>query len=89
MSANTYIFSYDTVVFSPSVFVLPLFSEESFVEDDDYDMPKIYSKDMCSELSKHLMHEKDLPKECAKFRDIVGDLKRRETDTSHPTQWMS
>mmetsp|Transcript_26206 Transcript_26206/g.53150 ORF Transcript_26206/g.53150 Transcript_26206/m.53150 type:complete len:90 (-) Transcript_26206:1198-1467(-) len=63
--------------------------QESFVDDDDYDMPTKYSKEFCSELSKHLMHEKNLPKECVKFRDVVGDLKRRDTDTSHPTQWMS
>lgn len=65
-------------------------TEESFVEDDSFDdSPKKYTREFCTELSKHLVSEKALPMECYKFRDVVRDLKRRDTDTTHPTSWMS
>ncbi|CAJ1931546.1 unnamed protein product [Cylindrotheca closterium] len=44
---------------------------------------------MCQQLSTHLVHLNGLPKECLKFPDVVSDLKRRDSDTTHPTQWMS
>lgn len=65
-------------------------AEESFVEDDSFDAPpKKYTREFCTELSKHLVNEKALPLECYKFRDVVRDLKRRGTDTTHPTSWMA
>ena len=64
--------------------------EESYVEDDSFDIsPQKYTREFCTELSKHLMNEKALPLECYKFRDVVRDLKRRDTDTTHPTSWMT
>ena len=43
----------------------------------------------CQELARHLMHPSGLPKDCQKFQDVMIDLKRRDTDTAHPTQWLS
>ena len=43
----------------------------------------------CAQLASHLMHVHDLPIECQTYRDVVQDLQRRETDTTHPTQWLS
>ena len=43
----------------------------------------------CQELARHLLHPAGLPKECRKFNDVVTDLKRRDSDTAHPTQWLS
>ena len=43
----------------------------------------------CSELAQHLASSKSLPSECMKFKDLYSDLKRRDTDTTHPTQILS
>jgi hypothetical protein len=48
-----------------------------------------YDRKHCEELASHLVHLKNLPAECMKYQDIASDLKRRDSDTSHPTQWMS
>lgn len=56
--------------------------------DDDMKNSKKYSHDYCHELAQHLIHTNALPMECRKYIDVVSDLKRRDTDTSHPTQWM-
>lgn len=38
------------------------------------------------ELARHLMHESALPVQCQKYSDVVVDLRRRDSDTTHPTQ---
>lgn len=53
------------------------------------DPPKKLDHDRCQEVSAHLIHLNALPKECQKFQDVVANLKRRDSDTAHPTQWMS
>jgi hypothetical protein len=44
--------------------------------------------DTCQEFSRHLIHTSGLPAECKKFEDVVTSLKRHDTDTAHPTQWL-
>eukprot|EP00979_Chaetoceros_neogracilis_P006869 scaffold1392_cov269-Chaetoceros_neogracile.AAC.31 len=48
-----------------------------------------YSKQMCEDLAKHLMHVKSIPQECMKFSDVVHSVKVNEKDSAHPTSWMS
>jgi len=48
-----------------------------------------YTKQECTELARHLMHESDLPSQCQKYSEIVVDLRRRDSDTTHPTQYLS
>ena len=47
-----------------------------------------YTKDMCSEMAKHMLHASNLPVECMKYTDVVQNLKSSEKDRSHPTSWM-
>ena len=54
------------------------------------DMPEInYTHDYCQSLASHLQHLKNLPKECQKFEDVRNDLKRRDSDTTHPSSILS
>jgi len=65
-------------------------TEENFYDTElEEENRKKYTRDFCAELASHLIHEKSLPKECRKFNDVVTNLRRRDSDTSHPTQWMS
>jgi hypothetical protein len=48
-----------------------------------------FDHDKCSEMARHMMHLSSLPAECMKYKDITSDLKRRDTDTTHPTQVLS
>lgn len=48
-----------------------------------------YTRDSCKELSSHLIHLSSLPTECRKYGEITADLKRRDSDTTHPTQILS
>ena len=53
---------------------------------------KRFDHDTCEELSKHLVHLNGiggLPKECRKYQDVVKGLSRRDSDTTHPTQFLS
>jgi hypothetical protein len=56
-------------------------------EDEGDDI--VYTKDMCEDLAKHLMHVKNLPQGCMKFEDIVHTVMVNEKDIAHPTSWMS
>jgi hypothetical protein len=60
----------------------------SFVTEDEGDEIN-YSKEMCEDLAKHLMHVKSIPQECMKFSDVVHSVKVNEKDSAHPTSWMS
>mmetsp|Transcript_14883 Transcript_14883/g.19541 ORF Transcript_14883/g.19541 Transcript_14883/m.19541 type:complete len:93 (+) Transcript_14883:136-414(+) len=56
--------------------------------DEDADNKK-FTHDTCQQMSQHLIHLKSLPHECLQYSDVVVDLKRRDTDTTHPTQFLS
>mmetsp|Transcript_6409 Transcript_6409/g.8666 ORF Transcript_6409/g.8666 Transcript_6409/m.8666 type:complete len:91 (+) Transcript_6409:101-373(+) len=66
-----------------------LLQESYFDTEMEEENRKKYTRDYCAELASHLMHEKSLPRECRKYGDVVSNLRRRDTDTTHPTQWMS
>ena len=52
--------------------------------------PKVMDRTYCENIAKNMMHAKDLPVECqTKYTDIVHELKRRDTDTTHPSQFLS
>jgi hypothetical protein len=52
--------------------------------------PKVMDRMYCEHIANHMMHVKDLPMDCqTKYMDIVNELKRRDTDTTHPTQFLS
>ena len=50
--------------------------------------PRTFDRDYCQELSAHMMHYSSLPAQCKIYTDIASDLKRRDSDTTHPTQFM-
>lgn len=50
---------------------------------------RVYDHDYCNDLAQHLIHTKSLPVECLKYSDVLSDLKRRDSDTTHPTQILS
>jgi hypothetical protein len=52
-------------------------------------MKKQMTHDDCAEISRHLLHPVALPVECKKFEDVMSFLKRRDSDTTHPTQYLS
>ncbi|GFH47337.1 hypothetical protein CTEN210_03812 [Chaetoceros tenuissimus] len=56
--------------------------------EDDGD-EKVYTKDMCEELSKHVMAVKHLPNQCMKFSDIVHSVEVNEKDSVHPSSFLS
>ena len=60
----------------------------SFPTEDEGDEIK-YTKDMCEDLAKHLMHVKGIPQQCMKFSDVVHSVEVNEKDNAHPTSWMS
>ncbi|GAX12092.1 hypothetical protein FisN_15Lh216 [Fistulifera solaris] len=64
-----------------------LMQEDMF--DSTMDMKHVYNHDYCKELACHMIHLKSLPMECMKFTDVSSDLRRRDTDTTHPTQILS
>ena len=47
------------------------------------------TKQQCQNMANHMLHLNGLPEQCRKYQDVVQYLKRHDTDTSHPTQWMS
>lgn len=48
-----------------------------------------YTHDMCKEMASHMVHAKNLPADCKKYKDVVSDLQRRDSDTTHPTSMLS
>lgn len=60
--------------------------QESLYDDEPHEDPlfrnRTYSEQFCKELSMHLLNTKNLPPQCQKYRNVVKDLKRRETDRS-------
>ena len=57
----------------------------SLTEDNSLFGKKTYTKQDCAELAKHLMHESSLPAQCQKYNDVVGDLRRRDSDVRTKT----
>jgi uncharacterized protein YozE (UPF0346 family) len=47
------------------------------------------SKSDCERMAHHMIHPVGIPQECKKYDDVVQYLKRHDSDTAHPTQWMS
>jgi len=47
-----------------------------------------YSKKECQNMATHLIHPSGLPDACKKYTDVVQYLKRHDTDTAHPTQYL-
>jgi hypothetical protein len=44
----------------------------------------------CESLAQHVLRAKDLPMDCQmKYSDLVQTIKRRETDTTHPSHLLS
>jgi hypothetical protein len=72
-----------------SLFFFP--SSSLFCTDNTMDIvPKVMDRIYCENIASKMMHAKDLPVECQiKYSDIVHELKRRDTDTTHPTQFLS
>lgn len=65
-------------------------NENDLVMEDYSDVKKkTMSHDDCAELSRHLLHVTALPAECKRFQDVVSSVKRRDSDTTHPTQYLS
>ncbi|KAL3924381.1 MAG: hypothetical protein SGILL_001081 [Bacillariaceae sp.] len=64
-------------------------NENDLVMEDYMEKKKTMSHDQCAELSRHLLHETALPAECKRFQDVVTSVKRRDSDTTHPTQYLS
>mmetsp|Transcript_15577 Transcript_15577/g.29751 ORF Transcript_15577/g.29751 Transcript_15577/m.29751 type:complete len:92 (+) Transcript_15577:168-443(+) len=62
---------------------------ENLYEDSNNVFKKNYTKQECMELARHMMHESSLPSQCQKYSDVVVDLRRRDSDTTHPTQYLS
>jgi hypothetical protein len=59
-------------------------------EQDGFLQPKkTYTKTECEALSSHLIHLKSLPQQCMQYTDIATELRRRDSDTTHPTQILS
>jgi hypothetical protein len=50
---------------------------------------RVYDHSTCQELARHMIHFGSLPDNCKEYPDVVADLKRRDTDNTHPTQVLS
>jgi hypothetical protein len=59
--------------------------------DNTMDTPHhLMDRRYCEEFASRITNVKFLPVGCQeKYSDIVMDLKRRDTDTTHPTQFLS
>lgn len=76
------------MIFSSFIPFLHVYFFTSFCTEDDGD-EKVYTKDMCEELSKHVMAVKHLPNQCMKFSDIVHSVEVNEKDSVHPSSFLS
>lgn len=66
-------------------------NENDLMQEDFVSAPKgnQYTKDKCQRLASHMIHPSAIPVQCRKYDDVMTYLERHDTDTSHPTQWMS
>jgi hypothetical protein len=74
-----------------NVISLRFFFVHNYITDEDKDdVEKVsYTRDMCAQLSQHMLHVHNLPIECMKYNDVVEKLKGQEKDMNHPTSWMT
>jgi hypothetical protein len=47
-----------------------------------------YDHSTCQQLASRLSHYRSLPAECKSYPDVVTELKRRDSDNTHPTQYF-
>ena len=50
---------------------------------------KVYTKESCEEIARHVVHPEFLPAQCEKFPTAVQYAKSHDKDTTHPTQLLS
>jgi hypothetical protein len=56
-------------------------------EDDSASSPpRSYDFLVCQEMASRMNKNSQLPAACQKYPDIVSNLRRRETDTTHGTE---
>lgn len=60
---------------------------ENFYEDEV--KPREFTRQECASIASHLIHYKQLPMQCVKFNDVATDLKRRDSDTTHGSEFLS
>jgi hypothetical protein len=75
--STKYVFIDIDTVMPPAIYVMP------------DPKPIVYNEKYCEALSHHMINPRALPKQCHQYQTIVTELKRRETDTTHPTQFMT
>ena len=63
-------------------------NENDLVMENYMKAPKKMTHDECAQLSAHLIHVTALPADCKRFQDVVTNLQRRDSDTTHPTQYL-
>ncbi|GKY92273.1 hypothetical protein MPSEU_000198400 [Mayamaea pseudoterrestris] len=64
--------------------------QENLFEDDFMDISKqSHDHDTCRKMSEHLLHFKDMPVDCLQYSDVAFELKRRDSDTTHPSSMLS
>mmetsp|Transcript_11387 Transcript_11387/g.14998 ORF Transcript_11387/g.14998 Transcript_11387/m.14998 type:complete len:88 (+) Transcript_11387:112-375(+) len=68
-------------------------NEPDMMMEDLYDAEHImsnnYTQVQCASLAKHLEHLKQLPTQCTQYKEITSDLKRRDSDTTHGSEFLS
>lgn len=64
------------------------FSYCLFDKDDPDLEPEKFTKDFCKSMSQHVIRVKSLPQQCMQYPDIVAEVKKKDNDTVHPTQWL-
>jgi len=71
-----------------TLFLAPESLPDIAADSNNIGMPE-YSHKMCQEMASHMVHVKNLPEGCKKYKDVMSDLQRRDSDTTHPTQFLS
>lgn len=69
--------------------ILKLIRIRLLLTEDHYTDTKKYTRQECAELARHLIHEKNLPKQCQQYSEVVVDVRRRDSDTTDPTSILS
>ncbi|KAL7566245.1 hypothetical protein ACA910_011308 [Epithemia clementina (nom. ined.)] len=56
---------------------------------DDEVKQRNYTRIECASIASHLVHLKQLPMQCMKYKDVANDLRRRDSDTTHGSEVLS
>jgi hypothetical protein len=72
-----------------TIYVLLLLLINTDDETNNFRNKSTYTKQECQDMARHMIHESALPEQCKKYNDVVVDLRRRDSDTTHPTQYLS